>query len=195
VIAFIRGILNDVKGDSITVDVNGVGLEVFIHQRTYHELPQPGQVVKIHTHWQALDSEFKLYGFMSEEERNLFRTLLGVSGIGARGALGLLGSWPPGKLINAIVSGDEKMLVKAPGIGSKTAQRIIFELKGKLTADLAITANAEHNNMAELMEALEALGYHRSEVYPLIIKLQDEGQLPGKLQEALKVVLRAKAIV
>jgi Holliday junction DNA helicase RuvA len=196
-ISLIKGRLFDLGDDSVVVDTGGVGYEILVHARTRSRLPALGESVLLFTHLQVLENEFKLYGFLERQELALFKRLLGVSGMGARSALNLLENVEPGQFYRAIASEDEKFLVKIPGVGKKTAQRLIFELKDRL-GDQVILSTAEGStgggdDLGELLEALEALGYARNEIFPLVMNLQQEGRLPGRLEEKIRTVLQFRA--
>lgn len=193
-IDYIKGILTDVRSDNITLEVNGVGYEVLISGRSLAQLPPLSSSLRVYTHLQVLENEFKLYGFMTREEQQLFLILLGVSGIGARGALNILGSMDPERFYTAVASQDEKILLKAPGIGKKMAQRLIFELRDKIPNLASISADSTGSSMAEdILEALEALGYNRSEVFPVLRELNESGRLSGKIEDNIRLVLKHKA--
>src|SRR6056297_1325920 len=116
-ISFIRGYLFAYDEDFILIDVNGVGYEIQVHSRAFSSLPSMGEQAMVYTYLQVLDNEMKLYGFLDREELNLFKLLLTVSGIGARGAMNILGNIEPSEFYQAVASGDEKRLLSAPGIG------------------------------------------------------------------------------
>lgn len=191
-ISFVKGILYEQDIDHLIIDVNGIGYQVLIHPRVALKLPPAGNPVLLHTHLQVLENEFKLYGFPDVQELQLFETLLGVSGIGARGALNILGSMEPGSFSRAIASADEKTLTAIPGIGKKTAQRLIFELRDKV-GGFQKSPPAESENMNELLEALEVLGYSRSEMIPLIMDLEHKHELATNIEDNIKIVLKTKA--
>lgn len=193
-IDYIRGVLAEVKTDAATLEVNGIGYELALPARSITGLPAVGERLLLYTYLQVLDNEFKLYGFINREEQQLFRTLLGVSGIGARGALNILGSLEPQQFYAAVASQDEKTLTKAPGVGKKMAQRLVFELRDKLPAPSVLTAESPASNMAEqVLEALEVLGYNRAEVFPVIREIAASGQLGERVEDNIKMVLKHKA--
>ena len=194
-ISFIKGFLFEQREESMVIDVNGVGFDIIISPRTGAQLPGRGESVFIYTHLQVLENEFKLYGFLEREELQLFRKLLGVSGIGAKVALNILGYIDPRGFYQAIASKDEKLLVKIPGIGKKTASRLIFELKDKVDSEqLPALSGSDESSLNDVFEALEALGYSRSEVFPLALEMQARGELGGSVEENLKKILKARAI-
>lgn len=193
-ISYLKGFLSERNPDSIIIEVNGMGYEVIVHSRTHVRLPPKGELILIHTHLQVLDNEFKLYGFLEQDELKLFKLLLSVSGIGTRGALGILATLEPGAFYRAIASQDEKSLTRIPGVGKKTAQRLMFELKDKIgNANLAVVEKEDGMAYDELMEALEVLGYSRSEIMVTIMELAQKKLLGTSIEENIKTVLRAKA--
>ncbi len=193
-ISCLRGVLFEIGTDSIIIDINGVGFEVLFHQRALSGLPRMGEGLFIYTHLQVLENDFKLYGFLDKEELRLFKKLLGVSGMGAKGAMNVLAFMEPNSFYQAIASADEKSLTKIPGIGKKTAGRLIFELRDKI-GELNIPAAADTQGIAveDVLLALETLGYSRSEVYGLIMELKTAGDLADSVEENIKRVLKIKA--
>jgi Holliday junction DNA helicase RuvA len=195
-ISFLRGLLIQCNQDSIILELSGIGYEVQIHNRTLSGLPPVGNSLLVHTYLQVLDNDFKLYGFLSTEELELFKILLGVSGIGARGALSILSVMKPADFYQAIVSADEKRLLTVPGIGKKTAQRLVFELKDKMGKQqgLSLIASDDGYVLEEILEALEALGYQRSEIFPIIMDMKAHNELGDRVEDNIKKVLRRKAM-
>lgn len=195
-ISFLRGKLFAHNQESIIIDVNGMGLEVFVHSRSFSAMPAQGSEVFIHTYFQVMENEFKLYGFMNKGELELFKILLGVSGIGAKVALGILGAIEPNNFCQNIASQDIKSLTKLPGIGKKTAERLVFELKDKIGQPVITleTDNSSHNMMGDILEALETLGYNRSEVLVTLMDLKEKGELGDSVEENIKKVLKIKAL-
>lgn len=195
-ISFLRGKIFAYNQESIIIDVNGMGFEVFVHNRSFSTLPGQGSEVFIHTYFQVLENEFKLYGFMDKGELELFKILLGVSGIGAKVALGILGAIEPSKFYQIIAGQDIKSLTKLPGIGKKTAERLVFELKDKIgqTVIPVETDNPSHNMMGDIIEAMERLGYNRSEVLAVLMDLKEKGELADSAEENIKKVLKIRAL-
>ncbi|MBO8159934.1 Holliday junction branch migration protein RuvA [Thermosyntropha sp.] len=189
-ISFIRGILFSYEPEAVIIDVGGIGWTVYVHNRSFLEMPEKGQEIFLYTHLQVMENEFRLYGFLHREELELFKKLLAVSGLGAKSALGILGAMEPETFYQAVIDEKEKLLTGIPGIGKKTAQRLIFELKDKLMESYSCVAANTGVQTGELLEALESLGYKRSEVYPVIKEIQKEGKLTGGLEDNLKLVLR-----
>ena len=130
-IAFIKGILNTVSEDRIVVENNGVGFEILVPGSVVGALPQVGNEVKIYTYTYVREDALQLYGFLTRDELDMFKLLITVSGIGPKGALGILTVMDADTLRFAILSDDSKSIAKAPGIGAKTASKLILELKDK----------------------------------------------------------------
>jgi Holliday junction DNA helicase RuvA len=194
-IAFLRGTLFQVMSDSIIVEVGGLGYEVQIHSRMAAQMPATGGQVMIHTYLQVMENEFKLYGFANRGELELFKLLMSVSGIGARASMNLLGKLDGESLCSAIISGDEKVLLTVPGIGKKTAQRLIFELKDKIAnhqGSETITGEPS-GSVEEILQAMESLGYGRSEIYPLLMEMQSQGELSERVEDSIKKILKRQA--
>ncbi|HHW61147.1 MAG TPA: Holliday junction branch migration protein RuvA [Syntrophomonadaceae bacterium] len=195
-IAFLQGQLIDYDDETVLINVQGVGYEVQVNQRMLIQIPPPGSTMTVYTHMQLLENEIKLYGFPSTQELRMFKTLLTVSGIGARGAMNILGALDPESLARAIASGDEKTLLTAPGVGKKTAQRLIFELRDKISQQEellqeGLSANGgSDRGTEEIMQALEALGYNRSEHFPLVVDMKARGEFGTRTEDNLKKVLK-----
>lgn len=193
-ISFLKGTLRETGQDTIVVEVNGVGYELIVHLRSFHQFPALGQTVAVFTHLQVLENELKLYGFLDQEEREMFKKVLTVSGMGAKGALNILGVMEPAEFYRAIVQQDEKSLIRVPGVGKKTAQRLIFELKDKL-GQITLAANdMPGTQVGELLDALEALGYKQHEVVHLVTRLEKSRELTDSLESNIKKVLQTIAV-
>lgn len=135
-ISYIKGTLVHRGNGVVVVEASGLGYEIFVSAATLSVLPEVGETVKIHTHMNVKEDGISLYGFSTAEELELFHRLISVTGVGPKGALGFLSQLKPQEIILAILSDDVKTLSKAPGVGRKTAQRVILELKDKFqTAD------------------------------------------------------------
>jgi Holliday junction DNA helicase RuvA len=171
VITFLQGKLVEALPTRVAVDVNGVGYEALIPLSSYDKLPPPGQPVKLLTHLVVREDAHLLYGFMTESERGLFRLLINtVSGIGPKIALGILSGMNVAAFRGAVAGGDVKLLSQIPGVGKKTAERIVVELKDKIgaagileagSAERALSPGEQTINDATL--ALMALGYKQAE--------------------------------
>jgi Holliday junction DNA helicase RuvA len=167
------------KGPShLVVDVGGVGLLIRTPVISFDRLGREGQEVEILTHLHVREDALDLYGFENENQRRLFRMLLSVSGIGPRSALGILSGMSTEALQTAILSGDVAALTRIPGVGRKTAQRIVVELKGPLSEEPetgGVLAAGEDDRLGSAVEALVALGFRRSEAYRSAAKAMQAG--------------------
>lgn len=141
--AYIKGNLEEKGADYVVIDVQGVGYKIFAPATTVQKLGEIGSTVKVHTHLQVREDDMSLYGFSSKDELHLFELLIGVSGIGAKSANTILANITPSKLALAVITNDVKELTKLPGIGAKSAQRMILELKDKLKSEEALTSADE----------------------------------------------------
>ena len=169
VISYVKGALAEKSGDRIVVEAGPVGLGIYVPLSVLEVLPPLGEEVKIYTYLQVREDDLSLYGFLNRQDLDMFRRLIGVNGIGPKGALGILSALSPDDLRLAILTGDAKAISKAPGVGAKTAQRIILDLKDKVSAEemLASVADTEERTSVPLMQeagreaatALVALGY------------------------------------
>lgn len=196
-ISYIKGSLEQVKNTEIILETGGIGYRMIVSAATVAILPALGNVVKIYTYMHVKEDGISLYGFASQEECELFYKLISVSGIGPKGALGLLSSMKPAELILAIISEDVRTLSKGPGIGKKTAGRLILELKDKLRTEDAIAECGSDISLLqgvgavdvkkEAMEALLALGYSKSEAIKAIGKVKIDGLTT---EEILKTALK-----
>lgn len=175
--AYIKGTLEEKTKDSIVIDVGGIGYKIFVSDQTMAKLTELGDTVKVYTHYHVREDNISLYGFLSNEELKMFELLLQVSGIGAKTAIGALSNITPSQFMVAIISNDIKTLTKIPGIGSKSAQRIVLELKDKLKTEDAISTSAEEveniNDEAadEATQALQILGYNKTEIARVLNKI------------------------
>jgi holliday junction DNA helicase RuvA len=174
-IAMIRGKLIDVSFTEALVDVNGVGYRIFIPMSTFDKLPQPGNEVTVLTYTNVREDAIHLYGFATQEEKKLFETLIGVSGVGAKVALNILSNSPVSTFCQAISDSDINVIKSINGIGKKTAERLIIELRdkvAKLAPTLTPTSPSDHSQAAEdALLALEQLGFKRDKAHKAIYKL------------------------
>lgn len=174
-IAYVNGILDDIAEDNAVVDVGGVGYNVKISADTASRLPGTGEPVRLYTYTCVREDAFLLYGFLNRGDLEIFKKLITVNGIGPKGGLAILSVMRADDLRYAILSGDAKAIARAPGIGAKTAQRVILDLKDKLSFDdemigREVAATAAENDLKgdtpqkkEAIEALMSLGYTQSE--------------------------------
>lgn len=178
--SYIKGILVVKSINYIVVDVGGVGFKIFMSETTIRNLREIGEEVKIYTHMHVREDDMSLYGFITNEELRMFELLISVSGVGAKSAIVMLSNIAPSSFALAVISNDIKTLTKIPGIGTKTAQRIVLELKDKLKTEESIskTANEEiqvaikdDNKTSEAIAALRVLGYTLAEIEKVIAQL------------------------
>lgn len=175
-IAYVNGIVEDITEDNVVLDVGGVGINVRISADTASKLPGVGEPAKLYTYTNVKEDAFLLYGFLSRNDLAMFKQCITVNGIGPKGALAILSVMDADDLRFAIMSEDTKAISKAPGIGARTAQRLVLELKDKITIDdtliskeIAATAAGRTNISAdsiqkkEAVEALVSLGYGQTE--------------------------------
>jgi Holliday junction DNA helicase RuvA len=160
----LSGILLEKNPPQLLVDCNGVGYEVGVPMSTFYNLPGMGERVVLLTHLTVREDAHLLYGFGTAEERTVFRQLIKITGIGARTALSILSGMSVGDLAQAITVQESGRLTKVPGIGKKTAERLLLELKGKLGADLGAAGGVVHSDAtSDILNALVALGYSDKE--------------------------------
>ena len=176
--AYIKGSLEEKSNGYVVIDVCGIGYKIFMSDVAIQNIGEKGNVVKVHTYYYVREDNISLYGFISKEELTMFELLLSVSGIGAKSAITMLSNISPSSFALAIISNDIKQLTKIPGIGSKTAQRIVLELKDKLKTDTAISKTEEtivaikqDNISDEAIAALQILGYNRKEIDKALEKI------------------------
>ncbi|MDO4938838.1 MAG: Holliday junction branch migration protein RuvA [Lachnospiraceae bacterium] len=192
-ISFVKGELSEILEGRIVVETGGLGIEINVPASVMEQLPVIGEEVKIYTYFRVSEDAMSLYGFNTRRDLAMFEQLIGVSGIGPKGALSILSAMNPDELRMAILSGDDKMIATAPGIGAKTAQRVIVDLKDKVDADAVIgvisggKVTPVNSDMAEVIEALVGLGYARSEATRAVRAIAADGMNAEKmLKEALR---------
>lgn len=197
--AYIKGILAEITEDAIIVENQGIGYEIAVPGQVFDYLPSVGEEVKIYTYHYVREDAILLYGFLTKEDVRIFKMLIGVSGIGPKGALSILSVLSTDDLRFAILGDDAKAIAKAPGVGAKTAQRVIIELKDKLNLEdafeqkLANQAQKAELNPAvgvknEAILALTSLGYSQSEALKVLqgIEISPDDQVEDVLKMALK---------
>ncbi len=195
----ITGILLEKNPPQILIDANGVGYELDVPMSTFYNLPATGERVSLHTHLAVREDGHFLYGFATTEERTAFRQLLKVSGIGARMALAVLSGLSVGDLAQAIALQEAGRLVKIPGIGKKTAERLLLELRDKLGkalpqsvgVRLAATAGAVPDAKSDILNALLALGYNEREALGAMKALAEDVGVSDGIRAALKLLSKA----
>ncbi|MBO5688643.1 MAG: Holliday junction branch migration protein RuvA [Lentisphaeria bacterium] len=177
-ISRLRGELLESNYTSCVIDCGGVGYEAGIPLSTFEKLPHVGEQVELFIHTQVREDAITLFGFATEEERKLFRLVQNVSGIGGKLALNILSAMPVDTFRNAVVGGDLKMLSRISGVGKRTAERIVVELKDKLdsgfSAPVSGTAAAQTDAMRDAAAALEQLGFKRDAIDKALRKLVSE---------------------
>lgn len=204
-IHFIHGTLSEVEEGLIVVEAAGVGYGIRVPATVISALPPIGEELKIYTYFSLTQNGVELYGFLTRQDREMFMMLLSVSGIGPKGALGILGALTPDDLRMAIVTGDSKAISRAPGVGAKTAQRVVLELKDKLDATEVFSTALDHGQgstaagdssalqgvygaQKEAVEALVALGYSNVEASRAVkkVELREDMTVDQILKESLK---------
>lgn len=206
-IAYVNGILENIEEGLAVIDVNGIGVNVFISGSTMDRMPGIGEAVKLYTYTNVKEDSFTLFGFLSRDELNLFKMLITVNGIGPKGGLSILSVMTPDDLRFAILAGDSKSLSKAPGIGKKTAERITLELRDKLkvsedellgggalaTSISGAVGESDGVNPArdEAVAALVALGYNSTDSMKAVRKvLASSPEAGDDTERLLKLALK-----
>jgi Holliday junction DNA helicase RuvA len=200
-ITFLRGRLMSALPTQAVIDVNGLGYEVFIPLSSYDKLPAPGEAVHILTHLHVREDAQILYGFMSAAERDLFRLLVNhVSGIGPKLALAVLSGMSVSHFKSAVVNSDVTSLSKISGLGKKTAERIVLELKDKLgvaaaweAASATQTPTPQEEQANEAVLALIALGYKQVDAHKAVREIQQSGKEPKSAEDLVRQTLQRLA--
>lgn len=196
--AYIKGSLEVKSNLYIIVETGGIGYQIYMPQKAIEKLGEIGSQVKIYTHYHVREDNISLYGFINQEELRMFELLLSVSGIGAKSAISMLSEVSPSSFALSVITNDVSKLVKIPGIGKKTAARIVLELKDKLKTETAtekteeiVEINQGEEKVDELIAALQVLGYTRYEINQVIGKIDvKELALEDSIKKAL--ILLAK---
>ena len=193
----INGTLIEKTPPSITVDVLGLGYEVDVPMSTFYNLPATGEKVVLHTHLIVREDGHFLYGFASPDERTAFRQLLKISGIGARTALAVLSGMSVTELAQAVTLQESGRLTKVPGIGKKTAERLLLELRDRLPKVLATggarvgAGDTASDAASDIMNALLALGYNEREALSAMKALTPDISVSDGIRQALKLLSRS----
>lgn len=188
----ISGILLEKNPPQLLVDCNGVGYELGVPMSTFYNLPGLGEKVTLLTHLAVREDAHLLYGFGTVEERNVFKQLIKISGVGARTALSILSGMSVADLAHAITLQEAGRLTKIPGIGKKTAERLLLELKGKLGADLGVAGGAVHSDAtSDILNALVALGYSDKEAMLALKQVPAGTGVSDGIKLALKALSKA----
>jgi holliday junction DNA helicase RuvA len=186
VIALVRGDVAVRRPDHVVVDVGGVGYRLAVSAETLRQVPGVGRTVTLHTHLIVRDDALALYGFASEEERELFLLLLGVQSVGPKMALGVLSGGPPRDLTTALAAGDTGFFRAVPGIGKRTAERIVVELREKVDAPEIVISRGGDGPHAEARTGLLDLGFPPAEVESLLGAAEGD-TVEELIQSALRV--------
>ncbi|MCI7150210.1 Holliday junction branch migration protein RuvA [bacterium] len=202
-ISYIRGELVYISEDKAVVDVGGVGYGIFMPAKSLSQLPSPGKEVKIHTYLNVKEDAMQLYGFLTRDALEVFRLVIGVSGIGPKGGLGILSQLTPDELRFAVMANDVKAISAAPGIGKKTAEKLILELKDKLSIEDVLTHQMEGEGtvqnasscgqevQSDAVQALTALGYGGTEALRAVrqVETDENTTVEELLKKALKFLM------
>lgn len=193
---YIKGIYSGMNKDYIVVDNNGIGYKIYTSGSTLANTPKVGEEILLYLQQIVREDFIGLYGFLTKEELHMFNLLLTINGVGAKASLSLLSISNVNNLKYAILSGDEKTIVRAPGIGKKMAQRIILELKDKIKPDELIgvdgeTIQIEENteNVSEVLEALIALGYTEKEAQKALDSISKSDSLENMIKDSLRFLM------
>jgi Holliday junction DNA helicase RuvA len=185
----LTGVLAEKSPPQVVLDVHGVGYEVDVPMSTFYNLPGLGEKVTLLTHFVVREDAQLLYGFLTGEERATFREVVKISGIGPRTALSILSGMSVSDLAGAVSRQEGARLQKVPGIGKKTAERLLLELKGKLGADLgAVPAGVNSEAQADIVQALMALGYSEKDAAAALKKLPPDVGVSDGIKQALKLM-------
>ena len=200
-ISYIRGELIANEEEKVIVDVNGVGFGIFMPGQAMNMLPTIGEEVKLHTYMNVREDAIQLFGFLTRDDLNVFKLVIGVSGIGPKGGLSILSHLSPDDLRFAVMSHDVKAISGAPGIGKKTAEKLIIELKDKLSivdvlvraADTSshVATNVTNQIQSEAVQALVALGYGNAEALKAVKKVEvnEDTTVEDVLKLSLKYIM------
>lgn len=198
---YIRGQFQGISKDYVVIELNNIGYKIFTSGNTMSNMPKVGEEVLLYLEQIVREDFIGLYGFTTREELEMFKILLSINGVGAKAALSLLSISTVNNLKYAIMMGDEKHITRAPGIGKKTAQRIILELKDKLKPDEltseegqlieGINDNSDYSfNINETLSALMALGYTEKEAQKALEKVDKTLSIENMIKESLKLLMR-----
>lgn len=186
----LQGTLAEKNPPQVLIDCQGVGYEVDVPMSTFYNLPGLGEKVSLLTHFVVREDAQLLYGFATAPEREAFRQLIKISGIGPRMALSLLSGMSVTELTQAIATQESARLIKVPGIGKKTAERLLLELKGKLGPDLGALAHTSSQTQGDILQALMALGYSDKEASAALKALPADVAVSEGIKLALKALAR-----
>lgn len=197
--AYIKGSLEVKTRGYVVIDVNGVGYKIFMSETAIEKIGEIGNIVKVHTYLKVREDDMSLYGFNTNEELRMFELLLQVSGIGAKSAITILSNITPSSFALAVITNDIAKIKALPGIGPKTAQRIILELKDKIKTEEAISKDKSINineqvidneKISEAISALQVLGYSKKEIEKAIQKVDNSLSVEEIIKIGLKNLAR-----
>jgi len=191
----LSGVLIEKNPPQITVDVGGLGYEIDVPMSTFYNLPATGEVVKLYTHLAIREDAHLLFGFGTEAERVAFRQLLKISGVGARTALALLSGLSVAELAQAVATQEAGRLIKIPGIGKKTAERLLLELRDKMSGIVAVVPTSSltvtYTSTSDILNALLGLGYNEREAQAAMKQLPADVSVSDGIRLALKSLSKA----
>lgn len=189
----IQGILVSVHPPRLLVDCQGVGYEIDVPMSTLYQLPEVNQKITLLTHFQVREDAQQLFGFATETEREAFRALIKISGVGSRPALAVLSGMSVNELAQAIALQEAGRLTQVPGIGKKTAERLCLELKGKLAPDLGVSSGKPQviEASSEVLQALLALGYSEKEALLALKQIPADTSVSDGIRMGLKYLSKA----
>ena len=195
-ISRLTGILAAKRAPQILVDCNGVGYAADVSMTTYYQLPEVGEQISIWTHLLIKDDSHSLIGFNGEQERKLFRQLIRINGVGPKMALTILSGIDDRQFAICIANNDIAMLTRLPGVGKKTAERLVIEMRDKIEALLSDVPAQQviadgHSIVSEAIEALQALGYKPADAENMISRAQQQGESHGSASQLIKQALQA----
>lgn len=201
-ISYVKGELVAIEEEKVIIDVQGIGYGIYMPIQAMSQLPPAGEVVRVYTYLNVREDAMQLFGFLTKDDLKVFKLLIGVSGIGPKGGLNILSQMTPDDLRFAVMANDAKTIAKAPGIGKKTAEKLIIELKDKLSVEDVLNRTIEegivgneysHSNeiQSEAVQALVALGYGSTEAMKAVkkVRMNEEATVEEVLKSALKNIV------
>ncbi|MCF6255258.1 MAG: Holliday junction branch migration protein RuvA [Gammaproteobacteria bacterium] len=194
----LHGVLLEKQPPQLLLDVGGVGYEISAPMTTFYELPETGNEITLHTHLAVREDAHVLYGFLREQDRLLFRTLIKVSGVGPKLALAILSGMSADEFAGCVQNGDSALLTRLPGVGKKTAERLVVELKDRLkdwqgttlSADISTNRAPASDALKDAISALVSLGYKPQEASRMVSQLESDGLAS---EELIRLALKAAA--
>ncbi len=195
--AYIKGSLEVKSINYVVVENNGIGYKIYMSSKSIGTIGNIGEQVKVHIHYHVREDDISLYGFNSEEELRMFEILINVSGVGVKSALTMLSDITPSSFALAVINDDVTRLTKVPGVGKKTAQRLILELKDKLKSEdiaseeIEVEEKKNNNINNDVVVALQVLGYSKKEAETVLEKIDTNGlSIEETIKQALKYLGR-----